>query len=387
MATLTSDAQVTVQRTADPAVLPSTGTSGAGRSASARSEPLRVLMVCNLFTMPYRVMRCAHAAGARIWVLGNEGARGITYSRYCQKFSLAKSPFDGESRSETAAEINRHVEELHIDLVMPGDAPSTRTLIALRDGVRARCFPMPDLYWFDRLNNKWEFRNICQGLGIRCPPTRLLADRDAVIGEIVAGRRTLPAIAKPINLEGGHGVIKLDRGDAIRQARAIDYTPVLLQDFIEGEDIGASVYCESGQVLSFIAHRLARKIYATFRSEEIESAVTKLMDFAGSDGVYNFDMRRTAEGLIYFLECNPRIFYKINLSMVAGINFTQRGIAPGAAMPASVPNGRRVRMPMAFAADVYKPWTLSVWDLAMMKYLYADPMPMVREWLRIDWED
>lgn len=387
MATLTSDAQVTVQRTADPAVLRWTGSNGAGRSSIGKSDPLRVLMVCNLFTMPYRVMRCAHEAGARVWVLGNEGASGIKYSRYCQEFSQAESQFDGQPRSETAAEINRHVEEFHIDLVMPGDASSTRTLIALKDSVRARCFPMPDLCWFDRLNNKWEFACICQSLGIRCPPTRLLPDRDAVISEIVAGRQPLPAIAKPINLEGGHGVIKLDRGDAIRQAQAIDYAPVLLQDFIEGEDIGASVYCESGQVLSFIAHRLARKIYSTFHSQEIENAVTNLMAYAGSDGVYNFDMRRTADGGVYFLECNPRIFYKINLSMVAGINFTLRGITPGGAIPASVPDGRRVRMPLAFAADLFKPWTLSLRDLAMMKYLYSDPIPMVREWLRIDWED
>jgi biotin carboxylase len=387
MATLTSDPQLIVERATNEAVRPWTGTGRNNRSEVRKSEPLRVLMVCNLFTMPYRVMRCAHAAGAGVWVLGNAGAHGLAYSRYCRKFVPAECTFDGQPRTETAAEINRLVERLSIDLVMAGDAPSTRTLIALRDSIRARCFPMPDLYWFDRLNNKWEFTGICRSLGIQCPPTRLLPDRAAVIGEITAGRLALPAIAKPLNLEGGHGVIKLDGTDAVRQAQAIDYAPVLLQDFIEGEDVGASVYCESGRIISFIAHKLARKVYSTFQSDEIRDAVTKLMTYAGSDGVFNFDMRRTADGRIYFLECNPRFFYKINLSMVAGINFTRCGLAPGAAMPETVPDGQSVRMPLAAAVDLLKPWTLSPRDLAMMKYLYSDPVPMVREWLRIDWED
>jgi glutathione synthase/RimK-type ligase-like ATP-grasp enzyme len=344
-------------------------------------------MLCNLFTMPYRVMRCAHAAGARVWVLGNKDAHGLAHSRYCQKFFLTDCKLDGEPWSETAAEINRYAGELAIDLVLAGDAPSTRTLIALQHSIRPRCFPMPDLYWFDRLNNKWEFTGICQKLGIRTPPTRLLPHRDAVLHEIVTNRQQLPAVAKPLSLEGGHGVVVLTRGDIVRQVHAINYTPVLLQDFIEGEDVGASVYCESGRVLSFIAHKLARKTYSTFHSEEIRNAVTRIMAHAGSDGVYNFDLRRTTDGRLYFLECNPRFFYKINLSMVAGMNFTQPGIDPGIAMPETVPDGRRVRMPLALAVDLVKPWALSSRDVAMMKYLYSDPVPMVREWLGIDWED
>jgi biotin carboxylase len=344
-------------------------------------------MVCNLFTMPYRVMRCAHAAGARIWVLGGEDAVGLKHSRYCQAFFPARFPADGEARSATADEINHYAAELGIELVMAGDAPSTRTLVAIRPWVHPRCFPMPDLERFDRLNNKWEFAGICRSLGIECPPTQLLADREAVLQAIAAGRQKLPAVAKPLSLEGGHGVVTLAEADLTRTAQAIDYAPVLLQDFIPGEDIGASVYCESGRIIGFIAHKLMRKTYSTFHSDEIRDAVARIMAYAGSDGVYNFDMRRTVDGRIYFLECNPRFFYKIDLSMVAGMNFIQRGIRPHSVMPGSVPDGRRVRMPLATVVDLCKPWTLSVRDLAMMRYLYADPVPMVREWLRIDWED
>ena len=382
-----SGVQRSQTQTTNSILQPPLGTADQSRARNLDTKPVRALMICNLFTLPYRVMRCAHAAGAHVWALGNQGAHGLQYSRYCQKFIRAENEFDGTPRPGAAEEINRYVQELDIDLVMAGDAPSTRTLIALQHAVRARCFPMPDLSWFDTLNNKWEFTKICRRLDIRCPPTRLLPDREAALAEITAGRQRMPAIAKPLSLEGGHGVIKLDYAGFDQQIKAVTYTPVLLQDFIEGEDIGASVYCQSGRVLSFIAHKLARKTYTVFHSNEIRDAVTRIMAYAGSDGVYNFDMRRTVDGRIFFLECNPRFFYKINLSMVAGINFAQPGIARGAALPDLVPDGRRVRMPLAFAADLCKPWTLSFRDLAMMRYLYSDPVSMVREWLRIDWED
>ncbi|HYZ20885.1 MAG TPA: hypothetical protein VE690_01895, partial [Rhodopila sp.] len=155
--------------------------------------------------MPYRVMRCAHAAGSRVWALGNSGAQGLKYFTLLPAFFLAEAEFDGQLRDEAAEEINHHIRRLHIDLVLAGDASSTRTLIGLRDAVSARCFPMPDLSWFDTLNNKWEFTGICQRLGVRCPPTRLLRDRDAVLAEIQAGRQRLPAMAKPLSREGGHG--------------------------------------------------------------------------------------------------------------------------------------------------------------------------------------
>ena len=241
-----SNARANLERVANGVPFPWTGLRGAAFFRRTSAVPLKVLMVCNLFTMPYRVMRCAHAAGARISVLGGKDARGIKYSRYCDDFLLSEYGFNGEARSETAAEINRYVKALRIDLVLAGDALSTRTLIANQDDIHARCFPMPNLHWFDKLNNKWTFTGICQQLGIRCPPTRLLPDREAVLAEISSGRSRLPLVAKPLSLEGGHGVFVLNGANAGRRAQAIDYAPVLLQDFIPGEDVGASVYCEVG---------------------------------------------------------------------------------------------------------------------------------------------
>ena len=138
-------------------------------SRRASSRPIRLLMVATLFAMPYRVMRCAQASGAEVYVLGNEGAWLLRFSRYCRRFFLTESIIHGDRDEALALEINHVVREFGITMVMPGDAPSTRALIACRDLIEAPCFPLPSLEQFDALNNKWAFAQLCEDLGIRIP--------------------------------------------------------------------------------------------------------------------------------------------------------------------------------------------------------------------------
>ena len=44
-------------------------------------------MVATVFNMPYRVLRCAQASLAEVYVLGNPGASWLRFSRYCRRFA------------------------------------------------------------------------------------------------------------------------------------------------------------------------------------------------------------------------------------------------------------------------------------------------------------
>jgi predicted ATP-grasp superfamily ATP-dependent carboligase len=356
------------------------------RRASRRGRP-RVLLVSSLISMPYRVMRVAQAAGAEIYVLGNAKSACLKYSRYCKQFVLTEVPITGEAEPRLVGEINRWVGWFGIDLVMPGDVQATRSLIAVRDRLAAPCFPMPNLEQFDRLNDKWFFTGLCGELGVPTPKSWYFADAAELHGAVAAGRLPLPAIAKPINHDGSLGVIKLDADDALTQIQKIDYAPLIVQEFIAGRDIGASVYCERGEIKAFIAHELKRATYSSLDDQRILAALTRVMGRMGVDGVYNFDMRLAPDGTIYYLECNPRFFFKINLSMLAGINFVAMGLARATNLPAAPSPGAAVRMPKALAAAaLFMPWKISRRDLAMLWYFWGDPISSAREALGIDWE-
>lgn len=360
--------------------------SDAGKDASTSSRaplrPTRVLMVATLFNMPYRVMRCAQMSPAEVFVLGNPGARGLRFSRYCRRFFLSDRIIHGDRDDALALEINCLVRQLGITMVIAGDAPSTRALIACRDLIDAPCFPLPSLDHFDALNDKWAFAQLCEDLGILHPVTRLLPDVGTLAQQLATGQLQQPLVAKPLSRSGSGGLVILDGIELESRLRTINYQPIVVQELVEGRDIGASVYAEAGEIKAFVAHCFRRCTYSTFRHDQIYSDVAKIVDHFNLHGVYNFDMILDANGSIHYLECNPRFFFKINLSMIAGINFVELGLAgEKSKSPGSIIDGLKVRLPPAVLAS---PWgRLTKYDWAMAAYVYSDPLPYLMENLHL----
>ncbi len=352
--------------------------------ASVRGRTLNVLMVCGLFTLPYRAVRCAAAAGATVHVLGNKGARGFRYSRFCASFSPLRRNLDATFDAGLADEINAAIDRLDIDIVMAGDQPATRSLVGVRPLLRANCFPMPDLATLDMLSDKWEFFKLCTRLGVPCPASVLLADAAEVARQVGAGLLRLPLIAKPLSLDAARGVVKLAQGDFADGLATIRYNPVMVQAFIPGVDIGASAYCEDGEIRAFILHRLADGLYSAFADRTILQSIQRIIRATGYSGVCNFDMRLDPGGQVYFLECNARFFYKMDMSLLAGVNFVAHGLHPD--MAPQFVHGANVRLPKAALATLGAPWAMVARDFDMLGYRLSDPVSYVRQCLRIDWE-
>jgi len=82
------------------------------------------------------------------------------------------------------------------------------------------------------------------------------------------------------------------------------------------------------------------------------------------------------DGNIYYLECNPRFFYSIDLAMLAGINFVALGLGDNAdAVPHRVPHGTAVRRPEAVLTSPRCWPRLTRRDWAAARYAYSDPIP------------
>jgi biotin carboxylase len=340
-------------------------------------------MLATLFEMPYRVLRCAQASGAEVYVTGNAGARALRLSRSCRKFFLTECVIHGGRDEALALEINCLARDLGITTVMAGDAPSTRSLIANRDLIEARCFPMPDLATFDRLNDKSCFADLCTELGIPHPRTALLADVSELAQGLSDGSLQCPLVAKPLGRSGGGGVIVLDGTATAAKLKAINYRPILVQPFVPGEDIGASIYARGGKILAFVVHKFWRQIYSTFRDDRTYEHLAKLARHLSLDGVYNFDMRLEPDGTVLFLECNPRFFYKIALSMVAGINFVGYGLGGSNQEAQFILEDVKVRLPKALVFSLATSARCGRRDWRMARYLYSDPLPYLVERLKL----
>jgi predicted ATP-grasp superfamily ATP-dependent carboligase len=313
-------------------------------------------------------------------MLGANGAQGIKYSRYCKAFSQTTRLIDGVFDAELAEEINHYVDRFNIDMVLAGDAPSTRSVIAIKDLIHVPCFPTPELAQFDLLNDKWQFGCLCRSLGIEYPSSRIFSNLEELDRAIINSDLSFPQIAKPLSMDGGIGCIVLQPETARKQLAKIFYHPILVQEFIKGEDIGASVFCERGEIKAFIAHRYRRDTYTTFFDDAIYNDINKLMRHLKVDGVFNFDMRLAPDGRIFYLECNPRFFFKIAMSMIAGINFVSLGL-PGRGsngLPKTC-GSITVRFPKAILISMHTPWKIGVNSWEALKFVLADPIPYFRE--------
>jgi biotin carboxylase len=339
-----------------------------------------LLLLATTVLLPYRVLRCARAAGAEVLVLTTAGGADLRLSNELDGCCRTERPVDGTFDAELAAEINWRAQQFGADMVLPGDALSTRSLIAVRDLVAAPCFPMPDLDRFDLLNDKWRFQGLCAELGIETPGGSLYPDAEALKADLRAGDVGLAAIAKPLSMDSGIGCVVLKAGSAEHDVLRIFYAPILVQDYICGSDIGASAYCDGGEITAFVAHRYHHQTYATFEDEGVFASIEKVARRLRLSGVFNFDMRLTPEGRVYFLECNPRFFFKIAMSMLAGINFVAFGL-PGAVAPdAPVRCGETVvQLPKAVLAGLAAPWRLRRRSWRALQFALADPVPFLRE--------
>ena len=67
---------------------PAIKTVEADRDNASGGGVRRVLLLASLYEMPYRILVCAAAAGAEVYVLGNAGARPLRLSRFCGPISL-----------------------------------------------------------------------------------------------------------------------------------------------------------------------------------------------------------------------------------------------------------------------------------------------------------
>lgn len=298
-------------------------------SLAGARPPRNILLLAQSFQAPYRVMRCAAATGAKVFLFCNDEARSLAASRFCagyKDFSFEPEPVPQAAATEIEAFCRTH----KIDMILPADAVATRLLARARHLLTTPVFPIPDLATFDQLVTKDRFMEFCRANNVRHPEGHILANREALIAAIRNGCIKLPAILKPINRWGSVGVVKIDADNALEVASTIDYAPVLVQDFIEGVDRSISIFARKGAVLKQVTYCYPDAAFTFQREPELARIVGEIAADLKLDGVFNFDARIEADGTVWMIECNPRFFFTMDAAMVAGANFARIETAHGA---------------------------------------------------------
>jgi len=346
--------------------------TGVWESAAAVQRRRRILLLASEAEIQYRVLRCAASLDADVHVMGPARARPLAFSRFCKKFHAA-SDFAKTPEAAVARRIDTIACAHGIDLIIPGDTVTTRLLACVRGELATPVFPVPETEAFDALVTKDRFMELCGRLHLPHPKGSLYLDRAGLLSAIDDGRVRFPAMFKPLDRAGGIGVVKADADNAHALAAAIEYAPILVQDFIDGEDRSISIFCRGGEIKKEVVYSHPDGVFHFHDEPELSRLVRELARVMKLDGVINFDARVDGDGKVWLIECNPRFFFSMDALMIAGINFADAD--DGARTPFDP--GRRLKLPRTTVKNVLKLRLPTGPDWKMLAHWLGDPLMLV----------
>ena len=335
---------------------------------------MNVLLLCTAFdALQYRVLRCAAAFAHHVLVLGPASAQRLARSRFCAGFVLAASLEGSPDPDRVRRDVDQVAAARDVGLVVPGDGRAVRLLGQL-GRLRAPSYPVPDPLTFDRLADKWRFAGLCSALGLRAPPSRLYQRREELAGDLAGGALATPLVVKPTDQSGGRGVHVLRSPADARLVRRLSYRPLLVQPFVDGQDICLSAFCRAGRILHHVVYRKRGADCIFESSDELVELAGQVIAHVGHDGVINFDARLDGTGRIHMIECNPRFWYTMDMTLLAGLNFVRLGCDE--VLPGPRPRiGAVLKSKGSLVRSLGAPWTLTALDVSNLLHKLRDPIP------------
>jgi hypothetical protein len=323
----------------------------------------------------------------KVYVLGCEKAALLGHSRCCELFILAQTIIPEGGDADLIAwsqEIEACVAEHGIELVIAADTQATMLLARLKGRLSAALYPTPTAAALEVLRDKWNFRQLCFELDLRAPQTWLFRDKKAILDSIQAGDLPAHLIAKPLGRSGSDGVTPFNSADAAHKLEALEYHPILVQEYLHGLTICLSIQTWRGAVVAALGYHKDGHRYVFNMNAEFLAAASAVAARLRTDGLLNFDAQLTESGEVYLLECNPRMFLSMDYAAVAGINFVELGLRDwskcrGGCVPAPTPSLLTLG---GLLRSIVTPWRIRHSDLAMTRYGLADPQMLVFEWVR-----
>ena len=284
-----------------------------------------VLVVGIVPSLTWSVTRSLSLAGHRPVVLGWQRVSPLQLVKDCSYVHWRNVRWlEGELDPALIEQIESTCRKRAIDIVVPVDYPSIMLLSDYGGGIKsARVAAVPDAELMRTLHDKWQFSGILSRLGLPQPRTEIARNAAA----LAATQLPFPIITKPVDrwasvgFQIHHTREELERRIA-ESALGADF-PLLVQDFIPGQDVGIAFVARHGRLIAQAAfEQPARGVRRYFDAPRLREYVRLLLRETGYHGVGEIDTRYDPKTDAYrVLEVNPRFWASMLYLTRAGMNF------------------------------------------------------------------
>lgn len=274
----------------------------------------------------------AHSLGRRgVEVIGCDdvGLTALSFSRFAKKhFTHAPAAQDPDRFiAELEAAILRHKPQDDRPYVLIPCFQETRVIArhAERLGRHIRV-AAPAIEAIAAVDPKDALMRTAQALGLNAPQT--WTDADLRAGGSLPER--YPLVAKPVRGVGGRGVRRLSDAEALEQVLSSPSEPLLIQDYIPGQDFCLTALYDQGRRLSSAAYRNlsqfprgagAGVLRETVDDQPFLQTADSLFGELGWTGVVEVDFRWDGAGVPFLIEVNPRFWAGLFHTVESGVDF------------------------------------------------------------------
>ena len=274
---------------------------------------------------PLYIARCLNSKKYGVYIMG-AAQNSIALSRFCQGFTPCSKQDIDQASGKIEKEINKACSLWKIDFIVPLGFPATVCLAKLKDRLVSPVFPTVSFKKLISLNNKWEFKKLLRKTEVPFPKTILIKK----LKQLDHISLSYPFMVKMLDQYGSYGVKKINNKKELgvyKKTLRTDSFPVILQEFIPGDDVDLSVFAKKGEIMAWSIQKWRGFEHLEFvNNPKMLEIGKKIIRGAAYTGVAHFDMREDARGNIFVLECNPRFWGSANASILAGVDFIDAGI-------------------------------------------------------------
>ena len=308
-----------------------------------------------------RAVQCARVLGP-VHVGTSDDRLPFSLSSCCAGV-LKLPPWNEADPGEAVDRLAAYVRQHRIGAVVPSRVEDAKLLHHARPRLEdCVAFPISPPAVLDRLDNKWSFACLCRDIGVPIPATGLLETADDA-ALAAPGGLAYPIIVKPLAMYGNRGFHRFDSAGALGRYLASGAPhsglPLLVQEYVPGQDLVLGLLAREGRVLLSLAHYRTPSGHAVFQpDDEAHEIGCRVVAAVGYSGLACLDLRRDARiGSLLALECNPRCWDSLYLAHWAGWNFIAAGLASAGDRPVETPDVPlpvTAYAPVGFRRDVFR---------------------------------
>lgn len=296
---------------------------------SARRPDVDVLLLASNPGLALAASRCLWDAGMTFQLVATGRYPSVRSMSNCVGSAVIDAGSLRTDDPDLVASLRRAVEISPRTVIVPAGLPATFFLSRNLDALPSRnVFPVSPYDVLTELDDKWRFGQLLGRLMQPHPETVLVSSVDEARAIPVEGK----VVLKPLAAEGSLGVRIIESSDelvsAVAAIESAGLMPVLVQEFVPGDDMGVNVIADHGEVLGTRVQKFEADGRLSFldRPDAVEIA-TSVVKETGAHGVFNFDLRRdAATDRLLMTECNPRIYATSHKSAYSGMNPVALGV-------------------------------------------------------------